>query len=285
MNSQNSYKTVDHMYQAMLRSVLNDGWIETARGLTFKEIINTSWRLENPLLCILKNPVRKALKSYMFAEWLWIASGRNDLEFVSKFNKNLAPFANMYSQFDGAYGIRWIDQLPTLIKRLKNDLYTRQAVVTFWRPDLDESKDIPCTIGLHFIFRDGKLNLTAWMRSNDLWLGVPYDTFTFCQLLNLVAAELKVEIGWYQLNVSSLHLYVNDLEKAKSATLDISFSEQTEKIILKYNLITILNLLKLKLSLIGTEDYNSKNLDGLSSSADYLDNFLKKRCTNSFLHV
>jgi thymidylate synthase len=127
----------------------------------------------------------------------------------------------------GPYGCTQLDALLWLLSE-KQD--TRQAVVTFHRPTdlghaiLGGKNDIPCTICLIFMVRDGKLYLRATIRSNDVWLGVPYDVFCFCGLQMLVASALKLELGWYQHDAMSMHLYDRNYIRARQAIDPGSFS-------------------------------------------------------------
>jgi thymidylate synthase len=54
------------------------------------------------------------------------------------------------------------------------------------------------------------------MRSSDVWLGLPYDVFTFTMLQNLAAADLGSEIGTFYMNLGSSHLYASNFEGAKA---------------------------------------------------------------------
>ncbi|MNP18299.1 Thymidylate synthase [compost metagenome] len=45
------------------------------------------------------------------------------------------------------------------------------------------------------------------MRSNDIYLGMPYDIFSFTMLQEMLALELNVELGSYTHMVGSLHIY------------------------------------------------------------------------------
>jgi len=58
------------------------------------------------------------------------------------------------------------------------------------------------------------LDLTVINRSNDLYLGVPYNVFTFGLLQKYLAANLSVEIGSQRHFTDSLHLYVKDVPKS-----------------------------------------------------------------------
>lgn len=120
--------------------------------------------------------------------------------------------------FHGSYGSRVYGRLGDLVSLLARDPDTRQAVLTIYdsRSDLGASKkDIPCTIALHFLLRDGRLDMKVVMRSNDLWLGMPYDFVQFAVLQASVAQALQVTPGMYVHSAGSLHLYDRDAEKAK----------------------------------------------------------------------
>lgn len=100
---------------------------------------------------------------------------------------------------------------------------TRQAVVTMWSAgDLPHAiardhADLPCTLALQFILRDRKLHCIATMRSNDAWLGLPYDVFAFTCLQRLVAQAVGAELGTYTHQVGSMHLYDRNRDRALEA--------------------------------------------------------------------
>ena len=52
------------------------------------------------------------------------------------------------------------------------------------------------------------------MRSNDLWLGFPYDVFQFTCMQVLMSMELGIELGSYTHIAGSLHMYKRDFDKA-----------------------------------------------------------------------
>ena len=119
--------------------------------------------------------------------------------------------------FHGAYGLRTDGQYEKVIERLKNDPDTRQAVVTIWDPKLDllpQKRDYPCTILHQFRIRDNKLNMTVFMRSNDVWLGAAYDFFQFTRVQLAMANVLGIEPGKYTHHVGSLHIYEQHYEAA-----------------------------------------------------------------------
>lgn len=143
--------------------------------------------------------------------------------------------------FSGAYGQRVYGQLSAAERVLLDDRSTRQAVVTIYdgRHDMGSWNgyrpfaDIPCTLALQFLWEPsgltsgGKaLSLRVSMRSNDVWLGLPYDLFQFINLQMAMADALRVPVGSYIHTVGSLHAYEKDwdsidaLANPGSATAD-----------------------------------------------------------------
>lgn len=122
-------------------------------------------------------------------------------------------------RFHGAYGYRIGDQLSHVIRKLTDDSETRQAIISLWDRVADNQpgkKDYPCTVALRFsIQHKFKLELDVIMRSNDAWLGMPYDWFQFAQLQLTVANLMGLTVGPYRHTAWSLHLYQSDLPKVE----------------------------------------------------------------------
>lgn len=120
----------------------------------------------------------------------------------------------------GAYGPRLVgprddDQLSRVIKLLKKYPTSRKAVIRIFDAiDLRTGqKDVPCTCTLQFILRGDQLHMVTYMRSNDVYRGLPHDVFCFTLLQEWVARCLGAELGTYKQVVGSLHIYDHDEEK------------------------------------------------------------------------
>ncbi len=209
-----TYPNMTSAYQSILDRILLTGNEQSPRGMKTKELTGFTFRLEDSRRNIVISPNRNISHKYLIAEWLWIWYGRNDVNTILPFNKNLAPFSDDDFQFSGAYGPQLIEQWSYVYRTILKDPDTRQAIITLWRPRPGESKDIPCTIALQFLRRNNKLNLITTMRSNDAWLGLPYDVFTFTQLQMQMANQIGISCGWYQHQAGSMHLYERDFAKA-----------------------------------------------------------------------
>lgn len=191
------------------------------------------------------------------AETLWVLIGRNDVEWLSFYLPRAKDFSDDGKTWRAAYGPRlrgkekyhrdgWehnrIDQLDCVIKELKKDSSSRRAVVGIFEPQFDylclleghetssgwseSTKDFPCTQSLSFMVRNGALDLTVFIRSNDLiwgWSGV--NVFEFTVLQELVAAVLKMPVGRYFHISNNLHVYERYWNMVRRIRSEVSMAE------------------------------------------------------------
>lgn len=203
----------------LIRRIHDGGTLARPRGLQVREVLCHTTRVDMRMP-IVSVKSRKMGFRFMAAEAWWILSGRNDVASISPFSSHIAYFSNDGRHFDGAYGPRIVDQLRYVVDTLRNDPDSRQAVLEIWRPNPRESKDVPCTLCVQWLIRDGKLHCIDTMRSSDAWLGWPYDVFNFSMLSAYVLLLLrtrfdpegvfaKLELGALWLTAGSSHLYVD----------------------------------------------------------------------------
>jgi thymidylate synthase len=200
--------------------VLADGVQVAPRGKPTLEVLGVQMILTQPRCRLIHLPPTRVLNSaFAVAEALWILSG-SDNKWIFDFNSQLAQYADN-GVLQGAYGPRlrrWhgVDQLDTVRRRLLEDPDTRQAVVQLFDPARDHSghSDVPCTIGYRFFLRGNQLHMHTSMRSQDLWMGFPYDVFTATLIQELVAGWIGAEVGVYRHSVDSLHLYAQHWQSA-----------------------------------------------------------------------
>jgi thymidylate synthase len=115
----------------------------------------------------------------------------------------------------GNYGARIRGNLSAVLDSLKSR-GSRQAVLTIFDANRDlraNTVDVPCTLSIQFFIRNDRLTTTVHMRSNDVYLGLPYDLHQFCILHCMVAQLMDVEAGGYHHFVGSLHAYERDENK------------------------------------------------------------------------
>jgi len=207
---------IAELYKNALIDVMAHGEMTKPRGFDCKELTNYTMHLTNPGNNILNDNVRKINKAFAAAEFMFIATGKDDVESIAKFNSKIARFSDDGKTFFGAYGPRFALQIEYILNQLKEDPWSRQCVMTFWRENPPKTKDVPCTVMLHFMRRPlDRLNLTVYMRSNDIWLGLPYDVHNFTCIQILLAKQLDLLVGTYTHLDGSLHAYASDFGKIK----------------------------------------------------------------------
>lgn len=208
--------TFTELYRDSVQNLLQYGEESKPRGMGTRELCGVTLRLTDSRRNLLASQDRKLNYYFGVAEWLWMLLGMNSADVILPFNSMLREFSDDGVYFHGAYGPKLVEQFPYVLKTLKTDPDSRQAVLTIWRERPGSTRDVPCTVAMQFLVRGGKLNMVTTMRSNDAWRGLPYDVFNFTQVQAYVAAGLGLEAGWYQHQVGSFHLYDTDLERAAS---------------------------------------------------------------------
>lgn len=181
-------------------------------GEVVGEIINATTVLSDPTNNIMKNSLRNLPMKYAIGEMLWYMSHNNKLKEIQKYTKGWDRMSDDGVTVNSNYG--WcirdkygFDQWEWCKQELSKNPNSRRAVIHIKEPSDKESKDVNCTVCLQFFIRDEKLYCTTYMRSNDIWLGYPYDVFQFTCMQILMSMELGIELGTYTHIAGSLHLY------------------------------------------------------------------------------
>lgn len=195
-------------------------------GEVASEVINATTVVRDPTRNFMKNEIRRMPARYAIGELLWYLHSGNDLKSIQLYTHNWDRMSDDGKTVNSNYG--WcikekygFDQYESMLRLLRDDLNTRQAVIHIKEPSRyvckdDVSKDVNCTVCLQFFVRDMRLYMTTYMRSNDLWLGFPFDVFQFMNLqvmLCMDLADLGVSLGSYTHHAGSLHLYKRDYLK------------------------------------------------------------------------
>lgn len=202
-----------------LKNVLELGLESAPRGKKIRELLAQTVTFDGGR-ALLHHPRRGLNYRFAVAEWLWMAAGSDLVEPVARYNSNMAKFSDNGTTLAGAYGKRLAPQWWRVLEQLRRDPDTRQAVAMIWSPRettvelTPPSKDVPCTLSAQFLLRGGRLHSVWSMRSNDLWLGLPYDAYSFARLTACVAGRLEVPTGTVTVVAGSQHLYEENLQAA-----------------------------------------------------------------------
>ncbi len=175
---------------------------------------------------------RDANPFFHLAEAMWMLTGRNDAAFLNLFVRNFGErFAQPNGTVHGAYGFRWRehfakDQLQEIIRLLRAEPTSRQAVLTMWDPNVDlwavGVKDKPCNTQIYFRIHGKRLQMTVTCRSNDIhWGAYGANAVHFSFLQEYLAAFIGVGIGPYYHLSNNYHAYVDELAKRPGNMHDI----------------------------------------------------------------
>jgi len=108
-----------------------------------------------------------------------------------------------------------VGDLADVVAQLRNDPGTRQAYLPIFFPEdtgATQGQRVPCTLGYHFIIRDGKLHVQYNMRSCEIYRHFTNDVYMAVRLAQWVCSELDQSIvpGQLTLNIVSFHGFVGD---------------------------------------------------------------------------
>lgn len=180
---------------------------------------------------VLFYPMRDANPYFHLMESFWMLAGKNEVDWISKYNGRMSSYSDDGVTINGAYGYRWKnwfgkDQLEIAVHRLLHYENDRRTVVSMWDPIKDFSKentgkDHPCNTQIMFWVRNNTLNMTVCNRSNDMiWGAYGANAVHMSVLLEYMAARIDCAVGTYYQFSNNLHAYVDTLEKVKNIEPD-----------------------------------------------------------------
>ena len=206
-------------YVDLVQHVLKYGKEAAPRGMKTREIEDAIIRIDDVKHTLPLGVGRGTVPGIGAVEACQLLAGAATPKLVMAVGPMFKNYAEDNGMFHGAYGARTQDQYGPVIERLKKDPDSRQAVVTIWDPILDllpDKRDYPCTVLHQCRIRDNKLNMSVYMRSNDVGLGAAYDFFQFTRVQIAMASVLGVAPGSYAHHVGSLHIYEQHYDSAEN---------------------------------------------------------------------
>jgi thymidylate synthase len=159
-------------------------------------------------------------------ELLWFLKGDTNIKYLTDNNVHIwDEWADKDGNLGPIYGKQWINsgekhinQIQYIINEIKHNPYSRRIVLDAWGPsDLKDMALPPCHV-LYQFYADPaskQLSLNVYMRSGDLFLGVPFDIAEGGLLLNMVATVTGYNPYRLTYYFGDLHIYVNHLNAIK----------------------------------------------------------------------
>ena len=211
----NSYKNANAAFEDLLNYAIQD-------GIDFdntKALFNCGFYIQNPLDNHITNKQRDWKLDYAEAEWQWYLSGNRNIKKLGELYGKVPPIWERMADSDGNvmsnYGWQWQrnNQIDYVVGKLREHPNTRHAAISIYDAKEFEQyrKDTPCTYAIQFTILNDKLNMSVYMRSNDIWYGFCNDQYQFSMLQKMIADRLSIDVGWYYHQAHNMHLYNNKL--------------------------------------------------------------------------
>ena len=205
------FKTASDAFNYFFPMIMFDGEkFDNTRAL-----FNVGFYIENPMDNHILAKNRKWSHEYAEAEWQWYLSGDPNIIKLGQIYGKIPPIwermADSKGNVNSNYGYQWErnHQLDYVVAKLKDNPNTRHAAISIYdaKEYANYKHDTPCTYAVQFTILNDKLNMSVYMRSNDLWYGFCNDQYQFSMLQKMVADRLAIDVGNYYHHAHNLHLY------------------------------------------------------------------------------
>lgn len=220
----------EYQYLNILKKVKENGIIKNGRnGKTysyFGDILKFNIENQFPLLT-----TKKVFFKGVVEELLWFLRGSvNSKELEEKgvniwkgnSNREFLDANGFYDYDEGylgpIYGFQWrsfngeIDQLKYVLNELNKN--SRRIIINAWNPcQLNKQVLPPCHILYNFYIDDDKnLSCMMFMRSSDLFLGLPFNIASTALLTYIIAKVMGLNVKEIAISICDLHIYEEHLE-------------------------------------------------------------------------
>ncbi len=227
-------------YLILLEDVLKNGVVKSDRtGTGTRSVFGRQLRYDLqqglPLLTTKKLHTRSIIY-----ELLWFLRGDTNIQFLKDNGVSIwDEWANELGELGPVYGAQWRnwpgadgvkhDQVTSLLNGLKNKPDSRRHIISGWNVAClpDETKTPqenvaagkmalpPCHLLYQWYVAEGKLSGSLYIRSNDFFLGNPYNTCSLAFFTHMLAQQCDLDVGEIIISIGDCHLYNNHLEQAK----------------------------------------------------------------------
>jgi thymidylate synthase len=210
-----NFNNANEAYEFLFNEII----IEGQDFADTKALFNIGFTMDNPMDNHIVNKEREWNLKYAQSEWMWYMSGDPSVEklgdIYGKIPKIWKRMADEKGLVNSNYGYQMYrnDQLYYVAAKLAENPNTRQAAISIY--DCKEhglyKTDTPCTYAIQFTVLNNRLNMSVYMRSNDLWYGFCNDQYQFSCIQQMVSEMSGYDIGTYYHHAHNLHLYNNKI--------------------------------------------------------------------------
>lgn len=243
---ENPNTTDEKRYLGLIKHVRTFGYdIADRTGVGTRAIFGANLRYSvkcinpqetNPRNFVYEFPLFTTKEMYfagIFWELIWFITGNTDANWLkdrkvkiwnchtSKEHLENCKLDYKEGEAGPIYGSQWrnwngegIDQLQQIVDRLRKNPADRRMVMTAWNPSkIPEMALPPCHMTYTFSAIGGVLNCSVDIRSNDMFLGHPFNVASAALLIVLIGRITGIQPGDVLINISDCHIYKNHFEQ------------------------------------------------------------------------
>jgi thymidylate synthase len=229
-----------HQYQELLRDILQNGVQKGDRtGTGTLSVFGRQARFDLAKGFPVLTTKRIHLKSVIY-ELLWFLQGSTNVDFLKKNGVSIwNEWADENGNLGPVYGYQWrywpspdgrrIDQISNVVEQIRKNPNSRRLMVTAMNiadyPDesLAPSENArrgkmalaPCHAFFQFYVAQGKLSCFVYCRSQDTFLGTPFNWASYALLTHMVAHQCDLTVGDLVWAGGDCHIYSNHLEQVR----------------------------------------------------------------------
>ncbi|MGY4525138.1 thymidylate synthase [Pseudomonas sp. TE21394] len=174
-------------------------------------------------------------------ELIWFLNGDTNIKWL---NENGVKIWNEWATEEGdlgpVYGKQWtawptkdggsINQIDYVVDAIKNNPNSRRIIFHGWNVEYLPDEKVspqenakngkmalpPCHLLYQFYVVNGKLSSHLYIRSSDMFLGLPYNTASLACLTHMLAQQCDLDVGEIVITLSDAHIYSNHLEQVQT---------------------------------------------------------------------
>lgn len=110
-----------------------------------------------------------------------------------------------------------VDQVAEVLESLRNNPDSRRHVITTWNPTVLDEIALPSCHGttIQLYVANNNLSCQVYIRSNDIFLGNPFNIASYALLVHIMAKMLGYGVGELIIVIGDSHIYLNHIEQMK----------------------------------------------------------------------
>jgi len=221
---------VDTQYLDLVRHILENGVSKPDRtGTGTKSVFGYGMKFDVSKHTFPIVTCKKTLFRSVLHELIWFLSGDTNIEYLvengvgiwndwADENGELGPvYGKQWRDWDGVDGSSH-DQIKNVIENLKTNPDSRRHIVSAWNVgQLHNMALYPCHFNFQLYSRpleNGKreLDMQLGIRSNDVFLGCPFNISSYALLLIMLAQITNHVPGTLHYVVGDAHIYTNHFD-------------------------------------------------------------------------